>query len=184
MRNRTRLAAASVCLLSMAALGADRAHVKPGLWEFNYRSDANARPPASEDMLARLPPEARARMEAAMQGRGGGAAGGGQPHRQCISDQDLDHPFRADQGREQHCTHKVLAQTSTSMEMAIDCPNLGEHGGTGHGTFKWRAPSPETMSGTIDMVVTQGAQTTTTHATISGQWLGADCGELKPRKKD
>jgi hypothetical protein len=71
-------------------------------------------------------------MEAALQGDG---AGGTRTTRRCITDRDLDRRFRADDDG-QHGTHKILSQTRTSMEVAIACASLGEHGGTAHGIFK------------------------------------------------
>jgi hypothetical protein len=185
MKHPSRLAAAGLGPLSVAALAADRAAIKPGLWEFTHQSEVNGRPPIPDDLLAKMPPEARARMEAARQGRGGPGpgAGAGRTTRQCITDRDLDRGFRADDER-QHCTHKIRSQTRTSMEVAIECADIGEHGGSGHGTFKWTAPSPEAMAGTVDMTMTQGAETMTTHIKITGRWLGADCGDVKPRPQD
>ncbi len=180
MRIPLWLAAAGLCLLCVVALGADKAAIKPGLWEFTHQADVNGRPPIPDDLLAKMPPEARARMEAATQGRGG-AGGGKSTNRQCITDRDRS--FRADDER-QHCTHKIVSQTPTSMEVAVECASVGDRGASGHGTFKWTAPNPETMKGTVDMTMTQGAQTMTSHVTIAGRWLGADCGDVKPRPQD
>jgi len=178
-----RLATASVCLLPVAALGAERAAIRPGLWEITHQTEIAGRPPVPDDVLARMPPEARARIEAAMKGQGAGGAGGGHASRQCITDQDIDRGFTPETARQQ-CTQKVLSQTRTSMEVAVECTSADGQGGTARGTVKWSAASPESMTGTIDMTMTQGAQSTTTHATLKGHWLGTDCGDVKPRKRD
>jgi hypothetical protein len=184
MHNVLRLAAASLCLVSVAALGGERVAVKPGLWEFSNLTLNSGVPPIPEDMLAKMPPEARARMEAAMQGRGSAGPGAARTYRQCITEQDLEHPFRPEEDKETHCTHKVLSRTATSMAVEMECTSLGKHEGTVHGTFKWRAPTSESMSGTIDMTVTAEGRTMTHQSTITGKWLGTDCGTVKPRKQD
>jgi hypothetical protein len=122
-------------------------------------------------------------MEAAIQAHGAAGPGDRRTSRQCVTERDLDHPFPPDNERRQ-CAHEVRPQSRTSMEIAIECASLGEHGGSGHGVFKWTAPSPETMSGVITMTMTQGAQTMTTHVTVTGRWLGADCGSVKPRQAE
>ena len=170
--------AACLCLLTVVALAADRAPIKPGLWEFTHQTDVGGRVPIPDDLLAKMPPDARARMEAALQGRGGGGA---HSSRQCITDRDRS--FRVEDDH-QHCTNKLVSQTATSMELAVECTDAGNHGGGSRGTLKWNAPNPETVSGTIDLTITQGAQTMQSHATIAGRWLGADCGDVKPRPQD
>jgi Protein of unknown function (DUF3617) len=183
MQPPLRLASAGLGLLSMVAFAADHPTIKPELWEMTQQAEVNGRPLVPDEVLAKMPPEARARMEAALQGRGAGGPGGSPTSRHCITERDLDRGFRADD-EHQHCTHKILSQTAKSMEVAIDCANLGEHGGTGHGTLTWAASSPEAMAGTVDMAITQGAQTMNTHVTLTGRWLGADCGDVKPRPQD
>ena len=186
MRNHLGLATAALCLLTVAALADERAAIKPGLWEFTHQTDANGRPPIPEDLLAKMPPETRARMDAAMQARAagsGGSHGGSSTTRQCMTEKDLERGFRADDDR-QHCTQKVLSRTRTSMEVAVECTNVGGAGGSGHGTFKWSAPNSETVAGTIDMTLTQSGQSMTTKVKLSGRWLGADCGDVKPRPQD
>ena len=53
----------------------------------------------------------------------------------------------------------------------------GQERTSGH--FRFEAVSPEAMTGTIDVTVTNGARTMTIKRVMHGKWLGADCGSLK-----
>jgi hypothetical protein len=66
------------------------------------------------------------------------------------------------------------------MEVELDCRNPRDAGTASHGTFKWQATTPESMSGDFDMTTTQHDRTMKTHVKLSGRWLGADCGNVKP----
>jgi hypothetical protein len=181
--------AAALCLLSASALGADRAAIKLGLWEISHTSETEgvpampAMPSIPGDVLARMPPEQRARMEAAMKARGSSdAAGRASTIRECLTDEDRDRPFKPDSG-DGHCTHTIVSRTATSMEMRMQCKDMAHPGSSSDGTFKWQAPTPESMQGTLEMHLSDGAKTVTHRARITGKWLGADCGTVKPRSK-
>ncbi len=181
-----RLALAAACLLPALALGADRPNVKTGLWEITHES-ANSgvtggggvpqMPAIPDEVLARMPPEARARIEAAKAGRAGG---GKLVMRQCLTDRDLDHPFEHTDPRAGECKNQVVSRTASSAEVAIACRS-GQVGAETHGTLKWQLNSPESMQGTIDTKTTLGTgQAIDHHAAISARWLGSDCGDVKP----
>jgi hypothetical protein len=50
------------------------------------------------------------------------------------------------------------------------------------GTFRFEALTPDTMNGTINMVMTDGTHAMTIKRVISGKWLSADCGNVKSRE--
>ncbi len=188
MPSTLRLVAAA-CLLPVIALAADHPAVKLGLWEISHQSDAGGAPagtPAGApaippDVLARLPPEARARMEAAMAARGGqGAGGGAHSTKQCVTQESLDHAFEREDDRDHKCTHTIVSKTATSMEMHLACANVGGTGASTEGSFKWALSTPESMQGSMDLVTNVAGHTITHHSDVSGKWLGADCGDVKP----
>jgi len=181
VKTPARLALA--CLLPLAALAADRPNVKVGLWEITHESSnsgpaaaAPAMPQLSDDMLARLPPEARARLQAVQAGRAGG---GKLVMQQCITEHDLDHPFEHTDPRGGRCTNEVVSRTATSAEVNVSCKSEQMSAET-HGTLKWQVDSPTAMHGTIDTTTQVGARSLEHHSQISGRWLGADCGDVKP----
>ena len=71
-------------------------------------------------------------------------------------------------------------RTATSMEVHVECAASGSTGAKAVATFKWQPTSRVSMPGTSDMTVTMGTHLMTQKSTISGQWLGANCGDMKP----
>jgi hypothetical protein len=181
---------AGLCCLPLAAAGADRLFgVKPGLWEISHESQSAGVPPIPPDVLAKLPPEQRARMEAALKARGApGASGGGDPkiRRECITEDQLEDPFRPDDRPDAHCTHTIVSRSSSAAEIHLECTDTSHPGTTMNGTFHWHAPDKETMSGSFVMNMSDGQHTMTTTVQLNGKWLGSDCGSVKPhvRKHD
>ncbi|HXQ64245.1 MAG TPA: DUF3617 domain-containing protein [Steroidobacteraceae bacterium] len=171
--------ATALCLLAVIAVAADRIAIKPGLWEISHTMESEGVPVIPEDVLARLSPEQRARMEAAMKAHGGGALGTNGTVRECITEKDLDHPFKADKP-ESHCTHTTASRTATSMEVHMQCKDMGRPGMNAEGTFKWQAPTSESMQGLVEMHMSDGTHTMTHRTKLTGKWLGADCGDVKP----
>jgi hypothetical protein len=47
------------------------------------------------------------------------------------------------------------------------------------GAFHFETSSPETVSGTVNMTVSEGAHSMTMKRVIAGKWIGADCGDVK-----
>ena len=183
-----RLAAASVCLLPCLALAADHPPVRLGLWEITRDQQgsvaATGAPAVSEDRLARLPPEARARLEASMAARAESNGSSSHSVRQCITAKNLAHVFEREDHGDRKCTRTVVARTATSMEMRIECKNLGPGGASSTGTFKWAATTPESMQGSVDLVTTVAGHDLPMHSSLTGKWLGADCGDVKPHDID
>jgi len=47
------------------------------------------------------------------------------------------------------------------------------------GAFHFETSSPEAVSGTVNMTVSEGAHSMTMKRVIAGKWIGADCGDVK-----
>jgi len=185
MPNLLRLAAAA-CLLPALALAADRPPLKLGLWEIAFESQggppmpAGAMPALSADQLARLPPEARARIEALQAGRSGG---GGHTVKQCLTAKSLDRAFQNDDERMKKCTHTIVTQTASAVEVHFECPSMGPNGNANsHGTLKWTMLNPETTKGSLEMVIDFGRGPMTHTTEFNGKWVSSDCGDVKPRE--
>ncbi len=174
MRYATRLATAGLCLAASATLAGDRFAVKPGLWEVTTTHQSSGMPAIPDEVLAKLPPEQRARIMA--------PSSGTHTHQQCVTEQDLERPFRPEDAQK-HCTDKVVSQTSTAIEIALDCKEVGPGGGTGHGTFKVHATSAESAEGVLDMAISSGGQPMNMHSAFKSHWLGANCGDVKPARQ-
>jgi hypothetical protein len=177
MDNTLRLAVIGLGLAPLAAPAADRIAARPGLWEFTHQNSNTGAPPIPAEVLAKLPPDTLAKMQAQMQHPATVS------NRSCITAQDLDRGFNPDDRPNSRCKNTVLSHSSTALEIAIDCADLGKEHGSGHGTAKFQTAGPEAMTGTIDMTIKVGEQTMTHHSQVSGRWLGADCGDVKPARQ-
>jgi hypothetical protein len=142
--------------------------VKPGLWE----ATASTKMQLSEAMLANIPPDRRAQMEAMMAGRMG------QPMvvKSCLTKESLSKAlnFGATDQRK-NCQYNLVNSTSTRQQVEIVCTtDKGKL--TGNMTFD--ALSPE--SGRVVMQMSQD-NGTKIDITINTRYLGPDCGDVKPR---
>jgi hypothetical protein len=178
----TRLSLVFFFLIASAA--AENLNIKPGLWEVTSKTDAKGAPPISaaqreemEKQLAQLSPENRAKAEAAMKAA---QARQGQPvvRKSCITKEDLSKPLAFDGGRgDGSCTRTILKSTSSVQEVRLDCTNNAHKSG---GTLRIVATNPEAWSGTLDGSASDTGGAMTLKSTVSGKWLGADCGSIKP----
>lgn len=160
--------ACACCPLIVSA--ADRLNVKTGLWEITASTRMTGMPPLPKEMLDKLTPEQRAEIEAKVKQNQGGAPET-DTSRECITDRDLDKPFES--GNADECKQEVVRSSVTSQEFRLTCS--GEY--KGEGTFKITAPTPETMTGALDLSIGEGSMKMTVKSELKGRWLGPDCGE-------
>jgi hypothetical protein len=162
-----------LCLLPLAAgaaLGAESLKVKPGLWEMSTTTAVNGSmiPPA---MLARMPPEQRARLEASMKDHGAG--GHANTTKSCVTKEDLLRgSVRADKGEDhKNCQYRAVTQTASHMETHFHCTGEGAR----DGEIKIEAVSPEQLKGAIQVTTPNGK----VNVQLAGRWLGSSCAGAK-----
>jgi hypothetical protein len=160
----------TVLLLPLLAAAADFTplDVKPGLWEATVTTKIQL----PDALLANVPPERRAQMEAMMAGRGG------QPNvvKSCLTKDSLSRAINfgaADQRRT--CQYKLVTSTSTKQEADVECTS---DRGKLTGKMIFEALSPE--SGKVTMQMSQDSGTKM-NITVNTKYLGPDCGDVKPR---
>jgi hypothetical protein len=119
MRSKIPLALLALCSFSLWA--GDKIQpldIKPGLWEFTSTNLVTGLPAMPPDVLAKMTPEQRAKIEAAM-----GARSGGVPrtitHKVCITREKLDKQT-AFNDEHKNCTDTVdLFQQETRNQAAM-----------------------------------------------------------------
>ncbi len=158
-----------VLLLPPIAAAADFTplEVKPGLWEATVTTKMQL----PEAMLANVPPDRRAQMEAMMAGRGG------QPTavKSCLTKESLSRALNFNADQRKTCDYKLVSSSATKQQVEIQCTS--DRGKlTGNMTFE--ALSPESGRATIQMSQDGG---TKMNITVSTKYLGPDCGDVKPR---
>lgn len=164
-RNYVKAGLLACISLPLLATSAERLNIKLGLWEITAVTQMSGMPPLPRELLDKLTPQQRATM----------AAEANTPdkdtNRECITAKDLEQPFQA--GSAKSCKQSIVATTRTTQEVRFICS--GEQKGSG--VLRISTPTPETMSGTMDLKFGEGADAFTIKGRLSGRWLSADCGD-------
>lgn len=166
----TAVAALLLTTLSAAGAGAERLNVKLGLWEMTSIMRFSGMPPLPKEVTDKMTPQQRAKMAADLK-----AAAEEEPEpevsSECITQEDLDKPFQS--ANSDDCQQTIVRTTKTSQEIRMVCTGKTK----GSGVFKVNTPTPETMTGALDLKAGDGPDAFTLKGTIKGRWLGADCGD-------
>lgn len=163
------LCAGAIALVASAAR-ADSFGVKTGAWESTVTSTTTGTsvPP---DMLSKLPPDQRAKIEQMMRSRSG------QPHtitrKYCVTQKDLDEDRLMKEQGESQCSRKVLSKSSTRLEIEQTC-GTAPHAMTMHVSVQ--ATSPESVTLTVDGQMQGGSKS---HTEGKSRWLGASCAGIE-----
>jgi uncharacterized protein DUF3617 len=170
-RLRTSIVLLGCCGVTPLAVAAEKLDVKPGLWEITSTHQITGIPPMPKEWQEKVTPEQRAAMETAFKKE---AEKGPQTDtdRECITKQKAEQPF--DVGDTKDCTQKVVRTTRTTQEVHLSC-NGGEYKGSG--VLRVTTPTPETMTGTLDLQLGEGKDAMKVNSTLKGRWLGPDCGD-------
>jgi len=177
MNTRTRMFLLACCCAAPLALAANKLDVKPGLWEITSTHHISGIPPMPKEWQEKVTPEQRAAMEAAFRQE---AQKGPQTDtdRECITPQDAEKPF--DVGDTKDCTQTVVHTTSTTQEVRLTC--TGEYQGTG--LLRVTTPTPETMTGSLELQFGDGKDAMKIKSDLKGRWLGPDCGDEDEEEDD
>jgi hypothetical protein len=171
-----RFAWLTLAALSAASLPAQAQQLLPGLWEFTSEKLVvdGMEMPGMAEMLAQmkeLPPEQRKMMESMLAEQGVELGSGG--IRLCLSEAQVESrklPFQDEPG----CTQEVLEQTDSLWRFRFECPDAKGQGET-------KIISNREVANMIETTYAVGEQQGTSRMQSRGQWLGEDCGTLKPQ---
>lgn len=131
-------------------------------------------PPIPADVLAKMTPEQRQQFQQSMAATMGNMSKA-VVTRSCLTEKTLQRGL--DMSRPQENCHRTTSHvTSRLIDATMEC--TGEHKTTG--TFHFEAVSPEQIRGDFSIVSTGGGNTMTIKRTMTGKWLGSDCGTVKP----
>ncbi len=148
-------------------------NVKIGLWEQTVGMQSPGLSSMSADMLAKVPPEQRAQVEAAMKGAMNHTV------KSCFTADSLKRAQAFQGTPDSACKRTIIRSSSRSLDFHMECStSKSKSAGEAH----FESPNPETMRGEINTTTTtpQG-RTIVSKTTISSKWLSADCGTVQPR---
>jgi hypothetical protein len=127
------------------------------------------------EVLAKLPPEQRAKMEAAMQGRGGTRT----TTKHCVTKETVNEALASanTNSARQNCTRTFVTSTGTKQVIHMECTS---------GNMK---TSGDIQVEVIDRENTKGSMVMNSAGGRGGmkmewttKWLGADCGDVGQKK--
>jgi hypothetical protein len=150
-------------------------NVKLGLWEISTFPQVNGSLPITDDQLQKLPPDQRAKFEAAMQAA---IARGAQPRvfKECMTPEKRSRGFNAGSDQSKNCQTTLVTNTASEFESHRDCVSEDGKQST---SVHFRVLSSDQVSGTVNALISHGAKTMTVNSTMQGKWLGSDCGSVK-----
>lgn len=174
---RSGVIGVAVCAvqLAVAHAGDFKLNVKTGLWQTTVAVQMSGQLPMSDADLAKMPPERRQQMEAAMKAA---MASASQPHvvKSCVTAEQLRKGLSFKAEDQPSCKRTVVTSSSSNWEMHEECTGASPR----TSNIRFHANSPEEIDGEMHMTMSRGERTMTSNGTIHGKWLSSDCGDVKP----
>src|SRR5262245_19338137 len=187
-----RLLIAGAALAAATGL-AQAQKITPGLWEHTITMKMTGNPQMEEglkrmqEQLASMPPEKRKQMEEMMARHGGGTTMSGMagmmsgkptPIKVCITPEQAarDHIPTANG----NCQQVDTQRSGKTMKVKFTCTREDGSSMTGKGEYTLVSDKEHTGKMTMDGTSRQG-QPIHMDVEQAGRWLGADCGDVKPR---
>jgi len=151
-------------------------NIRPGLWEVATNPHISGEMPIPEDQLAKMTPEQRARLEAAMKSHMGNGA---KPrvYKECMTPEKIARGFEIDRrGDDSSCKRNVVSSSANELTLHDEC-NKPERKTVTDVHFEVKGGTQ--MSGKINVGMTSSGKTMTVNSTVQGKWLSASCGTVK-----
>jgi Protein of unknown function (DUF3617) len=172
VRTSFSLAAALFCAAAWAA-DITPLNVKTGQWESTMSGESTGQLPIPQDMLDKMTPEQRAKMEAMLKARGMQGPRTS-VYKSCLRKEDLAKPSFGNDETQKSCKQTIVTSSATKMEIHMDC-EMG--GGKQTGTFKFEALDSGTVKGTMQMTASNGGRVMNINNNFSAKWVGPACSE-------
>ena len=166
--------------LTLCALCAHAQTQVPGLWEhsFSMKSQGGEMEKAMAEMekqMAAMPPEQRKQMEQMMASRGVGMGAQGTTVKVCLTKEDVAR--QSEPKFREGCTQQVVQRTGNTMKVKFECSKPQPLSGEGEMTFV----SDKAYTGKSTVTTQADGKPRQMTMEMSGKWLAADCGDIKPR---
>src|SRR5215469_18930515 len=149
-------------------------NIKPGLWESTRTIKRTGEMPIPAEVLSRLTPEQRARMEERMKANSSGHEST-KTEKKCLTKEDLEQD-RLKLAESNECTTTVITSSSTTVKAKMACEVQGMHS---TGNLDLLAADPEHVTGSFHTNMTGNGHTMNMEGTWTSKWLGSNCGDVK-----
>ena len=149
-------------------------NIKPGLWESTRTINTAGAMPIPAELLSRLTPEQRARMEERMKAHSASRSST-TTEKHCVTKEDLEKD-RLKIAEAKECTTTVLNSTSTSVKAKLVCDTEGMHA---TGSLELLAADPEHLNGSYHSTMNGNGHTMNVEGNWTSKWVGVRCGDMK-----
>ncbi len=149
-------------------------NIKPGLWESTRTIKRTGQLPIPAEMLNRLTPEQRARMEERMKANSA-AHTNTTTEKHCVTKEDLEKD-RLKVAEAKECTTTVINTTTTTVKAKFVCEQEGMHA---TGMLELVAADPEHLNGSYHSTADAEGHTMNVEGAWSSKWLGSSCGNVR-----
>jgi hypothetical protein len=180
-----KLAPLVLIVAAAATLPATAQNLKPGLWDTTSKVQS-ARGEMAEMMaqmqkqMATIPPEQRKAIEGMVARQGGTmpsfSADGGMTTSACMTQEMIDNKEWMSQQTHGKCTQQNSPIVGDAMTIRFSCTDPVANG---EARFRFTGGTAYNMVMNTTGVVNGKNETVTVES--SGRWLGANCGNIKPR---
>lgn len=157
-------------LTAVLAAQAPKMNVKMGLWEMTSSMTMSGDMPGMD--MSKMTPEQQERAKAAM------AQMANRPmtntSKSCLTKEKFENGQMMSRD---NCKQTLVTNSASSYDVKVTCTEANNT--VTNGTMHFEAPTPDTVNGKINMQSTTQGRTMTVAGTITGKWLGADCGNIK-----
>jgi len=156
------------CSAAVAADAVQPLDVKTGLWETTVNMERTGALPIPPEVLARLTPEQRAKLEERMKAS---QVPKTTVRHHCLTREELNKPlsFGAD---DKECHRTIVTSSRSKQEFQVECTKGGMQQ---HGTFRVEALSDESAKGVVQMTISNGDKTMNMHSSFTAKWVGPVC---------
>jgi hypothetical protein len=162
------------CCTGWAADAVQPLDVKLGLWEGTSTMERSGAPPIPAEVLERMTPEQRAKIEERMKAQQGPKT---TTRKHCITKEDLAKAM-AFGNDEKTCHRTVLASTSSRLDFKIEC---GAGTMKSNGEIHVQVLNSEHVKGSMVMNVGDGTRSMKMNSTFESKWLGPVCDASKEK---
>lgn len=150
--------------------------VKLGLWESTTTSEMTGMPPIPDELLAKMTPEQRSRMEAAAKARGAQSKKAPSVHQSCVTKESLAKAQNFGNDDRLSCQRNIIRSSSTAQDIRFECDVSGIKS---TGNIHVEAVNPEHVKGTSQVEAAGGKNAMTMKVNFESRWIGPDCSAMK-----
>jgi len=144
--------------------------IKLGLWEVTTTMTTSGQMPLPPDLMSKLTPEQRSKMEERMKAQPGGTTKTN-TRKECITKEKLQNGTAFGEEKKS-CTRTVVTSTGSKTDMRLQCTDQGIKT---DGTFEVEALSAESVKGSAHVKTYDSSHTMNLSSTYTGKWISGTC---------